>query len=322
MTIEELVHANALETRRLCQKLDELVDVVSGAGVTVPRVLMLSSAEPFKTFKGQSAEQEFHAIRVDNFSTVEVDIKFDGSQPTQQNADERIPPMTGRIIVRPYNVAAVGFDPAVAPAAATPVRVTYYTRALAPATYDLDAGSEISGVYNATAPSLVDGTRNDLQLDQHGSLRTTLVDSLNAQTGAQVSAIVDLGGNPSGAVQMIANARVFNGFTWDRARTPTVFKAVINLPIVAGAPVAVWTPASGKKFRLMGWSLSPSGAATLFFNDGASLNIIRAGSTPAGQTLISPPLGNGYLSALANNALTIDVTSSTNVQGFVFGTEE
>lgn len=152
MTIEQLLHANAIETRRLCHLLRELVDVQSGAGVTVPRTLMLSSAEPFKTFRAQSAEQEFHAIRVDNFSTLEVDIKFDGNGPGQDNADERVPPMTGRIIVRPYSVAAVGFDPAVAPAVATPVRVTYYTRALPPLTYSLSGVTIPAG---ASAGSVV-----------------------------------------------------------------------------------------------------------------------------------------------------------------------
>jgi len=127
---------------RLCaiqRLLHELVDVESGSGITIPKLWRLSAADPFKTFRVEEAEGEFHAIRVDNFSNVEVDVKFDGNQPTQQNADERIPPMTGRIIARPYGVASVGFDPLVAPAAGTPVRITFYSRQLQPATYSLDA---------------------------------------------------------------------------------------------------------------------------------------------------------------------------------------
>ncbi len=119
--------------------LRELVDVESGHTVAVPHTYQLSAADPFKTFKVRD-ERDFHSVRIDNFSAYEVDVRYDGVQPTAANADERIPPYTGRIITRPYTLAAVGFDPAGAPVIATPVRVTYYARALAPSTYSLDSG--------------------------------------------------------------------------------------------------------------------------------------------------------------------------------------
>jgi hypothetical protein len=142
---------------RLCAIVDllrELVDVESGSGGTVPKLWRLSAADPFRTFKVEEAEGDFHAIRVDNFSNVELDIVFDGRGPNQQNADERIPPMTGRIIARPYSVASVGFDPLVAPAAATSVRVTFYSRQLQPATYSLDTRERESSFSTVTKEAL------------------------------------------------------------------------------------------------------------------------------------------------------------------------
>jgi hypothetical protein len=42
----------------------------------------------------------------------------------------------------------------------------------------------------------------------------------------------------------------------------------------------------------------------------------------AGGEIKSPPLGNGVISALANNKLWIDATSATTLTGFVWGTDE
>ena len=49
----------------------------------------------------------------------------------------------------------------------------------------------------------------------------------------------------------------FNGATWDRARLPTVFKTAST----NGTSAVVWTPAAGKRIRLMGYSISGNATA-------------------------------------------------------------
>jgi hypothetical protein len=87
--------------------------------------------------------------------------------------------------------------------------------------------------------------------------------------------------------------------------------------------VAVWTPASGKKYRLLGWMLSLSVAGEVIFKEttGGS-EFLRTPAMAAGAGLASPPLGLGIPATAANDALAIDVSASGTVNGFVFGTEE
>lgn len=119
-------------------------------------------------------------------------------------------------------------------------------------------------------------------------------------------------------------------------RSPGIYKNVYRsasfpkdpLAIVAGAGVAIWTPASGKKVRLMGWALSVTYDTELIFYDGAA--------GPSGTVLLPWPkllageksivgrelIGNGVLSGTADNALYLDVSANSSVYGVVWGIEE
>lgn len=131
---------------------------------------------------------------------------------------------------------------------------------------------------------------------------------------------------------------VFNGVNWDRKRTPKIFKTVT---VTAAGSTAVWTPAAGKKFRLMGYSIEVTGNAIqavggnfeAVFLDAATA--IGAGSSwyiPAAALNVfgsdgGKPfeLGNGYLSTLANNALNINLSAALTggeIRVNVWGTEE
>ena len=114
---------------------------------------------------------------------------------------------------------------------------------------------------------------------------------------------------------------LYNGSTADLQRTPNVFKSIASTSVTAGSPVAGWTPASGKKFRLMGYALSLSVAGSVVLQD-ATTEKIRTPLMPAGIGQPSPAMGNGILSAAANNSLNLDVTATGTVSGFLFGTEE
>src|SRR6185312_5484342 len=63
---------------------------------------------------------------------------------------------------------------------------------------------------------------------------------------------------------MAMTAMLFNGATYDRPRAPLVFKTLSAVVITSGT--TIWTPATGKKFRLMGLWLTQgvaTGALTL-----------------------------------------------------------
>lgn len=135
-----------------------------------------------------------------------------------------------------------------------------------------------------------------------------------------VVGIQDFSGTPR-RIAVVAGA--FNGATWDRPRTPAIFKPIAPTAVVAGVGLTVWTPAAGKKFRLMGWVLSVTVASEVIFGDNAVGTIIaRTGIQPANDAKAAPAIGNGILSAAANNVLKIDVTAGATVQGTVYGTEE
>ncbi|MDE2472408.1 MAG: hypothetical protein KGL35_27680 [Bradyrhizobium sp.] len=114
---------------------------------------------------------------------------------------------------------------------------------------------------------------------------------------------------------------LFNGATFDRPRTPFVFKTLSA--VVITSETTVWTPATGKKFRLMGFMLAQgvaTGAVTFKDNTaGATIFIMPAHTVGVGMVV---HLGNGILSAAANNVLTATGVSTETLTGTIFGTEE
>jgi hypothetical protein len=122
------------------------------------------------------------------------------------------------------------------------------------------------------------------------------------------------GGNPA------AGNLLYNGASWDMQRTPSVFKVVA---LAAGtAETTIWTPAAGKKFRLMGFILTCGAASTLTFKDGTGLATIFAARGGLDVPIPVPNLGNGILSGAANRVLTVTRGTSATLDGVVWGTEE
>ena len=114
----------------------------------------------------------------------------------------------------------------------------------------------------------------------------------------------------------------YDGENWSSVRTPSVFKTLSA--VVITSETAIWTPAAGKKFRLMGFCLTQgvlTGAVTI--KDGtAGTTILIIPQTTIGVAFASPPMGNGILSAAADNVLTATGATAETLTGFVFGTEE
>ncbi len=108
------------------------------------------------------------------------------------------------------------------------------------------------------------------------------------------------------------------------AFTPFTFKMIDAVAIIAGTPAVVWTPAAGKKVRLLGWHLSSSAAAALEFQDSGAAGTVIA-QTPllaAAGIQNADRLGEGVILAAVNNTLKLDVTANSTVSGMVFGIEE
>jgi hypothetical protein len=139
-----------------------------------------------------------------------------------------------------------------------------------------------------------------------------------------------------GNERVIAQLFGWNGASFDRIRIANVFKTVVATE--AGA-TALWTPAAGKSFRLMGYTISvagtlaATGVQTLQLLDGATAiknhlaNVIETTtvSISGGDTQIGADLGQGELSAAANNVLSINLGSAMATGGVAvnaWGTEE
>jgi hypothetical protein len=138
------------------------------------------------------------------------------------------------------------------------------------------------------------------------------------------------------ASMTLAAQFLFNGSTLDKARTPNVFK---NADVSGAGDTTIWTPAAGKKWRLMGGIVTVDGAATLaaagseamiFRDSGVATGIgfrvyIPAAATQTNTVIALNNLGNGLISATANNALQLNlgtVLAAGNIRVSVWGTEE
>ena len=113
----------------------------------------------------------------------------------------------------------------------------------------------------------------------------------------------------------------FNGATFDRMR---VQSKITPVSLGAGTTeTTIWTPQSGRKFRLMGFVLNASAGTLLTFKDNTAGTTIFTLTVPANvPTQITPDLlGNGYLSATINNVLTVTRGTSAALDGFLVGQE-
>lgn len=125
---------------------------------------------------------------------------------------------------------------------------------------------------------------------------------------------------------------------WDRLRTCTTFKTVTA---TASGDTALWTPATGHKFRLMRFRIEVTADAATA--GGAEIDIVLRDSTTAlaaAMSLFVPAAGgttignistgwidwaNGYVSTTNNNALNVNLSaalSAGKVRVIAAGTEE
>lgn len=132
---------------------------------------------------------------------------------------------------------------------------------------------------------------------------------------------------------------IYNGASWDRPRTSNIFKTVSTAAL--GATV-IWTPTSGKKFRLMRYQIEVQEGSTLAAGANEAITFLDNVTTIGFAHDVFIPaialatdgvlyqsnwidLGNGILSAAANNALSINLGTALATGGVrinTAGTEE
>lgn len=94
--------------------------------------------------------------------------------------------------------------------------------------------------------------------------------------------------------------------------------------VAVGSITTVYTPTSGKKYRLVGGTISVSAAGSVLFEDNSVNNFVYrtpklAADTPYTFVVLQ---GQGKLSAAANNVLKATLSTSGNVTGTLDFSEE
>jgi hypothetical protein len=125
------------------------------------------------------------------------------------------------------------------------------------------------------------------------------------------------------SLSVIADVHVYKpssgALTHERLRTMDTLKAIDNLVVTGGVDTTIWTPAAGKRFRLLAWCLQFSLAQTYRLKE-ESTTIIGINGGGDKPTNFLP--GNGYLSLAADNRLRIYGPAGFTVWGYLAGTEE
>jgi len=106
----------------------------------------------------------------------------------------------------------------------------------------------------------------------------------------------------------------------DSLKVPTTFKTVKAAAV--GAIATVWTPAAGKKVRLMGGCISLSAAASLLLEDNAAGVDVFQAPVLAANTPYNFDLGNGVLLSHADDVLKATSSAAANLTGTFYGAEE
>jgi hypothetical protein len=113
-----------------------------------------------------------------------------------------------------------------------------------------------------------------------------------------------------------------DGTAQEQRRIMKVFKVMNGQSLTLNTDAGIWTPAAGKRFRLMRITAWASVAAALLLKDGAAGTVIAATGVAAGGAPMVVDFGQGILSGLADRVLNINPSASTVLWGVVMGTEE
>jgi len=162
-----------------------------------------------------------------------------------------------------------------------------------------------------------------------GTISSGFVNIGLSSSPAQVANMSDFSAFTS-ALTVKAGEYVAKGNNLELVRTPSIFKTGTANAI---GSTALWTPAAGKKFRVMGYTFtlpstatSAAGTVITLKDDATSVFTIIVMGTTSGALSGSVELpGNGYLSTAADNVLNINCSAALTagqIAVSVWGTEE
>jgi hypothetical protein len=154
-------------------------------------------------------------------------------------------------------------------------------------------------------------------------LRVTLPSDQSAvpvSTGTSAAAALsDALANPT-TTQIGAWLLAFDGAQGVRLRTQS--KRVDLNAVAAGTIATAWSPAAGKRVRLMGGVLSVSAAGSLLFEDNAAGAFVFRTPKLAADSPYNFDLGQGVALGAVNNLLKMTLSVAGSVTGTLYGTEE
>lgn len=132
--------------------------------------------------------------------------------------------------------------------------------------------------------------------------------------------------NPVSAIKAFTSSGASGGGAANAPKMTEVFMpdtfTDVNA-VDATAIVTVWTPTSGKRIRLMGFSISVSAACSVLFEDnsaGAGNFVYRTPKLLA-DTPYMMDLGNGKVLSAANHVLKATASAGATITGTLYGVE-
>ena len=179
-----------------------------------------------------------------------------------------------------------------------------------------DSGNpvKVGGVFNTTLPTLTNGQRSDLQTDNRGNLRTIQTAAILAGSDGGSNSLAYLPNSNGGSSNALAVApTLFNGTTWDRARSPNLTS---RLPSSAATTNATSSKASTAWLFSVSWYNTNAAARFLKIYNKASAPTVGT-DTPFLTIALPQTAGNSitfqsplYLSTGLAFALTVNASDA------------
>lgn len=163
-----------------------------------------------------------------------------------------------------------------------------------------------------------------------GQVVTTLKSSTGVELGiVSLPSVTDGTSLTLNGLAVASSNFGWNGYNYDRYRVATVFKWAEFLTFTTNTVLQVWSPTSGRKVRVMGFTISVSAACAINVRLGAAGSGTRFYTLrfPTGGGTHTVSLGNGLIASAVNHVLEIQNPTSpssgtTDVHVAAWGTEE
>lgn len=192
-------------------------------------------------------------------------------------------------------------------------------------------GSGATGAAVVSDPLRVgfsDGANTRDALSDTGGRLGVYLKSLSGQSGADginPNYLTDAAGSANLAVVSTLQGYVGSS-AWDRLRLANIYKTLSRASIAAAGNSTIWTPAAGKKPRLMGGIITVSAAfiGSIRFGTAGSGVVKIPLETSSALTIMIGPMDNGLIATNANDVIEVNNASAgaVSVAAVLWGLEE